>query len=409
MAALRLILAHRDARLLYLSQWLLMLLLGGARFVFPWLLVVRTGSAASAALPWALGAGAYVLAAIPAGIVGDRVSRRQMLAVVSGLLALLLAALTAAAAAGGLAAWTVWLGAFLVGVALPFLDSAAFGTLVQLLGERHLTGSGALLIAAETGGQLAGALLFGLLATLGEVPPLVGMGAVAVAAAVACLAIRDPLQGEHRGGAGLRQARAGLALLLGEPRIRAVLAVAVAANLAIGSIPALIVPFAHLSLGLGGAGSTAVVTAGGLAAVAGSLLAVPARARLGLRRSLVPALVGGGSLLAVAGLKLGTGVAVVGYVLGFGLLWQGLAVVLVVSERQRGAPPGAQSLIATSSRMCVWIALFAGSFGMGQLSRVVSLPAIVLVSGLALVAAGGLAAVLLRPGAGRASAPPGRG
>lgn len=396
MAALRLVLASRDARLLYLSQWLLMLLLGGVRFVFPWLLVVRTGSAAEASLSWAVGAGAYVLLAIPAGMAGDRLSRRAVVAVVGAALALLLAGLAAAAAAGSLPAWAVWGGSFLVGAALPFLDGAAFGTLVQLLGREHLTGTGALLNAAETGGQLLGALLFGLLTTLGAVTPLAGMAGAAALAAVAALALRDPLRGEHVGAGGLAQARAGLAVIFGVAHIRRVVVVAVLANLAIGAIPALVVPFAHLSLGLSAGGASALVTGGGLAAVAGSLLTVPLRARLGLRRSLVWALGLGGALLLLSGLRLGTAVSAAGYLAGFGLLWQGIGVVLVVSERQRGAPAHVQSLVATSSRMCVWIALFVGSFGLGQLTRWISLPTVFLVAGAGLAASGAVTAWLLR-------------
>jgi MFS family permease len=198
--------------------------------------VLISGVAFASTVPW-------VLFALPAGAVADRVSRRRLLTSVELGRVLILTVLAISILTGRLGIVQLYLAAFLIASFETLFDSATMAVIPQIVGDDQLMHANSrLLIAQASGEQFVGPALGGLaLAVAASAPVLLDASSYAVSALLLTLALLPPRRlGRH--GAVRRddgfvlnepssteehvsfvdQIREGLAWLLREPRVRLV-------------------------------------------------------------------------------------------------------------------------------------------------------------------------------------------
>ena len=101
------------------------------------------GLAFALTLPW-------LLFALPAGALADRVDRRQAMVLANTLRAALLAGLAVAILVGVGSIWALYAAAFCVGIAETIYDTSAQSILPQVVEHQQLPRANGLLFAAET-------------------------------------------------------------------------------------------------------------------------------------------------------------------------------------------------------------------------------------------------------------------
>lgn len=172
---------------------------------------------------------------------------------------------------------TMILGAALAGVGTALFAPAALAGVTQLApGERRPAAMG-LFGALDDLGLTVGPALAALLLAAFPTDALLGLNAVSFAlSALLIWGIRAGAGGEPRvvrGPSLFAEARAGIRDVAGRPEVRALLGSSTAAVLCIGMTNVGEVILAREVLGIGGAGLAALMTAGGVGTVAGSLAA----------------------------------------------------------------------------------------------------------------------------------------
>ncbi len=312
-------------------------------------LYLGAGPGLAGALVAAQGA-AWLLVALPAGVLADRLDRRRLLA--GGSLVAAMGFGLALAMAGqplllGLAAF---LGAG--GVVLAAL--AAFALLPALVPRPGLPAANARLELGRALATLAAAPLAGLLAARGLPQAALGLAALAGLAA-ALLATRlpalPPAPRTERPGLGAAVAEGGR-FVLRQPLLRAIAWAAIAWNAGFFALMAVAVPLALGPLGLDAAAAGLALGAYGAGLVAGALAAPGISRQLPLGQVL---LAGPGlSLLGLAGLLLAPGfgtLAACMALLGFGpMLWQ----VAQTSLRQAVTPAGLLGRVGAVMQVAVF-------------------------------------------------------
>jgi MFS family permease len=278
-------------------------------------------------LPW-------LLFALPAGALVDRLDRRRVMWTVDATRALVVGALTAAVLAGWVSIPLLALAGFLVGTGQTLFENAAQAMVVAVAGRepRRLARANGQLVASLTGGQQlvgppAGSAAFAVAPWLPFLADAVSFGASAgLVAAIKGrfrpegtlegtlegtpeprLPVPGPPEGERspaveRAGAAVhsppspptvRNLRAeiaeGLRFLFGHRLLRACVLLVSASNLAFMAGEAVLVLFATEELGLGSRGYGLLLAAVALGGVPGSLRA----ARVGGRVPPGPLIVGG--------------------------------------------------------------------------------------------------------------------
>src|SRR6476469_5024808 len=119
------------------------------------------GLAFALTLPW-------LLFALPAGALSDRVDRRRAMLVANVIRAGLMAAIAIAIVVGAGSIWALYVAAFCIGVAETIYDTSAQSILPQLVTPRALPRANALLFATETTtNQFVGPPLGGVLVAAG--------------------------------------------------------------------------------------------------------------------------------------------------------------------------------------------------------------------------------------------------
>src|SRR5918993_4304529 len=142
------------------------------------------GLAFAVTLPW-------LLVALPAGALADRVDRRRFMLGANTVRAALLALLTLSAVAGIGSIWLLYAVALGIGVAETIYDTAAQSILPQVVPRDRLARANGRLLAAElTANEFVGPPLGGLLVAAGVVAAFVAPAALWVAAVGALLLLR---------------------------------------------------------------------------------------------------------------------------------------------------------------------------------------------------------------------------
>ena len=342
---------------------------GLCQVVLP-LLALRHGDGALVGLVATAARAPWLVMALPAGVVADRVDRRSLLLTASTVRAGLAAALGLLVLGDRLSPVVLGVLAFLLGCCEVVYDTAAHALTPRLVGADHLPVANARLQSVEyTANHLGGRAIGGLLATLNAAVPMLLAGVVWGASTVVT-AKRIPANPgravpEPVASGSLRTA---LSLITGDPTLRSFLFALAAMNTALAAfavtLPAVVVGGGH------GAGVYGLLLAvGGLAGLAMSVLAPVLLRRLRYRRAIL-----------LSGLAVGCGAGLPALtadpvVLGAGLAATGFGVVVNVvtlTTRQRTVADAMLGRVTSVFRLVTWGALPAGSLLAGAALTTVS-------------------------------------
>ncbi|WP_433854853.1 MFS transporter [Streptomyces kronopolitis] len=329
-------------------------------------------------LPW-------LLFALPAGVLVDRVDRRRIVLgsnLVRGA-ALLGAALVLT---GNRPLGLLYALAFLLGIAETLADTAAPAMLPRLVDERHLERANGRLMAAQIVlNETAGPPVAGLLVGLTAAAALATGGVLYALAALLLLGLaplartsREPAPGRTRGGV-LRDIRAGLGFVLGHRTLRLTLAASALYGLVFSATFSMLVLLSEGTLGLSATGYGLLLAVGSLGAVVGSWLAPRAADRLPPVRLARWSLVASGAAYAALGLGRHPVPAALALAAN-GVFMMGWNIP-VMSLRQRLTPEDLQGRVMSVSRLCAWGTMPVGATLGGLLAEALSVPAVFVVCG----------------------------
>jgi MFS family permease len=349
-------------------------------------------------LPW-------LLFALPAGVLVDRLDRRRVMWTVDAARMLVVGALTAAVLAGWASIPLLAAAGFLVGAGQTVFENAAQSMVVAVVGRdpRRLERANGQLGAALTVGQQlagppAGSAAFALATWLPFLADAVSFGTSS--ALVASISGRFTPQGaaDRASGRSLRAEIAeGLRFLFGHRLLRATVLLVSVSNLAFMAGEAILVLFAREELGLGSAGYGLLLAAVAVGGVPGSLLA----ARVGQRVPPGPLIAGGvgaGAVaMAVVGLATNPLVAGAAYA-ATGAVW-GVWNVVVLSMRQAIVPDRLMGRVVGAIRLIGFGSIPVGALLGGLLGRALGLRAPFLLGAVVLAAAALLALPVITTGA----------
>jgi predicted MFS family arabinose efflux permease len=215
----------------------------------------------------------FVLFAIPAGLLADRISRRRLMASAEALRAASLLLILALIWSGLLTlSWLALLG--FVAVCGTVVYSVAAPALVpSLVPASHLAAANARIELARTvafaGGPALGGMLVGL---LGAAPAFGVAAALSIAAVLLLSGIHEPARVATLRRRPLQDIAEGLAFVARHPLLRPVFVTQLIFGAAAFMILAVFVPYAVRHLGLGAAGIGLTLAMYGVGMVAGALL-----------------------------------------------------------------------------------------------------------------------------------------
>lgn len=328
------------------------------------ILVAGVGVAMS--LPW-------LLFALPAGAISDRVDRRRAMVVANLARMLVVGILAVAVWAGAGSIWPLYLAGLLIGVAEVFYDTSSQSILPQVVSRPQLPSANARLYAGElTANQFIGPPLGGFLIAAGAALAL-GVPAALWALAVAALVWVPGSFRVHREGPRtglLADIREGFDFLIHHRVLRTLAAMTGVSNFASSVSFAVFVLFAvgpGSPMGLTEPEFGILGTAMAIGSVLGSLAATRLTARLGRARSITAA-------IALFALSLATPAFTTNpWVIG--LMWAlsgvGIALwnVIVVSLRQQLSPDAVLGRVNSCYRLLAWGTIPLGSLAGGLLAE----------------------------------------
>ncbi|WP_017580215.1 MFS transporter [Nocardiopsis valliformis] len=330
-------------------------------------LVAMVGAATR--LPW-------LLFALLAGVVGDRVDRRRLMVVAGGAKALLLAALTVVIVLGAGSIPLLIAVALLVGACEVFFDNTAQSVVPSVVSRSQLERANGHLQAVERvlnsflGAPLAGALL-----AVSTAWAFGAQAALILLAVVCLLTMRGNFRPETDGEPHppiLTMLREGLAWLWRHPVMRPMAIVSGLSNMAAAFMGAVLVLFAQDVLGVGPQGYGLLMTVTAAGAVLGALV-VPSfsgRVHPSTAMGVILAVLGSNAL--VVGLLHSIPAFVVCYFInGFIITWWNITLI---SLFQRLTPDRLRSRAFSAHRTLSWGLLSVGMGLGGALAAVLEGP-----------------------------------
>ena len=225
----------------------------------------------------------FVLFAIPAGLLADRLSRRTVMAGAEALRVLSLVAVLGLAVSG-LLTWPLLAGLGFIGACGTVAFSVAAPTLVpSLVPQGALPAANARIELARTIAFAAGPALAGALVGWVGGPPAFGFAAVLSVGAVILLAgVREPPRAAPASRNALADIREGARFLFRHPLLRPVFVTQFVFNTAFFVLQAVFVPYAVRRLGLSATGVGVTLASYGIGMVVGALIANRVMHRLSL-------------------------------------------------------------------------------------------------------------------------------
>jgi MFS family permease len=319
------------------------------------------------------------------GALADRFDRRRFLVAVTLFQTLLAAVLTALAATDRLSVGAVATIVLLAGCAFSVAMPAVQAMTPDLVGADDLLGAMSLGAAQYNLGRVVGPALAGLVITAGGLAWAFGLNVVSFGAVLVALAlIRIPPLARADGERPrvLRTIADGVVAARRDPGIRTALLLLLATTFLVSPFIGLVPAVAIKVFDEGASGTSALVTAQGVGAVAAALAAAPLAARLGRGRLLATALLLVGPAALLYGLAPTFPLAVAAIaVLGFVYL----AVLSGTSTVcQLRAPRHLRARIASLFMLGVGGGHALGLVVQGWLGDRVGLPAVTAVTGLLL-------------------------
>ncbi|MBS3941927.1 MAG: MFS transporter [Actinobacteria bacterium] len=336
-------------------------------------------------LPW-------LLFALQAGALADRMDRRRLMLAANLARAAVLAALVLAVVFDLGTIWVLYLVALAVGVAETIYDTSAQSIMPQIVRREQLSRANGRLYAAElTANQFVGPPLGGFLVAAGAVTAFATPAALWLVAVGALVLVRGPFRIPREQPTTMRTDIAEGLRYLRSHRLLRTLAIMVGGfNLASSAAFALFVIFAvgpGSAMGLSEPAFGVLLTTMALGSLVGSLLAERIERRLGRARALAASIAGSALLVG------GPALTADPYLLGGAFFIGGLLIVvwnvITVSLRQRITPDRLLGRVNSGYRLVAWGTMPIGAaLGglLGEMFGVRAVFAIMAVVNLALLA-----------------------
>jgi MFS family permease len=334
------------------------------------------GVALAVTLPW-------LLFALPAGALVDRVDRRIAMVAANVVRAAAVAALGVALVLGlesaTAAIWLLYAVALLLGTAETVYDTSAQSILPQVVPRDRLPRANGRLLAAElTANEFVGPPLGGLLVAAGVAAAFATPAALWVAAVGALLLLRGGFAVRREEPTTLRADVAeGLRYLWRHRLLRTLAAMTGLFNFATNATFAVFVLYAvgpDSAMGLTEAGYGLLFATIAAGSLVGALLADPIIRRLGRSRSMFLGILGGVATVGIAAVTTIPLVIAAAFLVGgiTNALWN----VVAVSLRQRITPDHILGRINSSYRLVAWGTRPLGAAAGGLLAELLGLRAV---------------------------------
>jgi MFS family permease len=330
------------------------------------------GLAVALTMPW-------LLCALPAGALADRVDRRRAMVFANTLRAALLAGLAVAITVGAISIWALYVAAFCIGVAETIYDTSAQSILPQVVPHQQLPRANGLLFAAETTtNEFVGPPLGGVLVTAGAAIALAAPAALWIVAAGVLLLIRGSFRIERAARTTMRADIAEGLRFLWLHRLLRTLAVMVGVLSFAGSATwAIFVLFAvgpASTMGLSDPAYGLLLTTTAAGGLVGALVAVRVQRRIGRARSLMLTVLGSVVLVGAPAVTANP------YLLGMAFFLGGAGItiwnVITVSLRQQITPGRLLGRVNSAYRLVAWGTMPLGAIAGGLLGQFLGLRAV---------------------------------
>ena len=348
------------------------------------------GLAVAATLPW-------LLFALTAGALADRLDRRKLMLWANLSRAVLPALLIAVILLDFGSIWTLYVVALMVGVAETLYDTSAQSILPQLVHRDQLSRANGRLYAVElTANQFVGPPLGGLLVAFGVVAGLAVPAALWLAAVGGLLLVPGAFKFEREQKTTLRfDIGEGLRFLWNQKILRTLAVMTGVFNFASSAAFAVLVLFAvgpASEMNLSEVGFGLLLTASAMGALVGSFISERAEAKLGRSKSLALTILGSALLVGAPAVTANP------LILG-GLLFVGGALIMLwniitVSLRQRIAPARLLGRVNSAYRLLAWGTMPLGAAAGGLLAQWLGLQAMFGIMGALTLALLGLMPIL---------------
>lgn len=324
-----------------------------------------------ATLPW-------LLFALTAGALADRLDRRKLMLWANLSRAVLPALLIAVILLDLGSIWALYVVALMVGVAETLYDTSAQSILPQVVDKDQLSRANGRLYAVElTANQFIGPPLGGLLVGIGVVAGFAAPAALWLAAVGGLLLLPGNFRIEREQKTTLRfDIREGLKFLWNQKILRTLALMTGVVNFASSAAFAVLVLFAvgpGSDMGLSEVGFGVLLTTSAVGAFVGSFIAESVEAKLGRSKSLALSILGCALFVGAPALTSNP------YVLGLVLFVGGMLIVLwnviTVTLRQRIAPNRILGRINSAYRLMAWGTMPLGAAAGGLLAQWLGLQA----------------------------------
>lgn len=331
-------------------------------------------------LPW-------LVFALHAGALADRLDRRRTMTAVNAARGTVIAVVAALVAADATELWMLYVAAFALGIGETLFDTAAQSIMPMVVPDHQLSRANSRLYTVElTMQQFVGPPLGSLLVSAAIVAAFGASAAAYVLAAAALATIAGRYRVVRTGPATTIRAdiAEGLRYLLAHRVLRTFMAMSGLINGASSAVLAVLPLYAvgpESSLGLSEAAFGFLLTASAVGSVIGSLVAHRIERRLGRVNAVALAAVVCGSALAVPALWPSiapTALALMASGMFF-IVWN----VVTVSLRQRITPPGLLGRINAGYRLVALGSIPVGAAAGGLLAEAVGIRSMFLVMGVA--------------------------
>ncbi|HEX9228462.1 MAG TPA: MFS transporter, partial [Arthrobacter sp.] len=329
------------------------------------------GLTVAATLPW-------LLFALTAGALADRLDRRRLMLWANLSRAMLPAVLAAVILLDLGSIWALYVVALMVGVAETLYDTSAQSILPQVVHRDQLSRANGRLYAVElTANQFVGPPLGGLLVAVGVVAGLAVPAALWLAAVGGLLLVPGTFRIEREQKTTLRfDIGEGLRFLWNQKILRTLAVMTGVFNFASSAAFAVLVLFAvgpASEMKLSEAGFGLLLTTSALGAFVGSFIAEWAEAKLGRSKSLALTILGSALLVGAPAVTDNP------YILGALLFVGGMLIMLwniiTVSLRQRIAPARLLGRVNSAYRLLAWGTMPLGAAAGGLLAQWLGLQA----------------------------------
>ena len=323
-------------------------------------------------LPW-------LLFALVAGALADRLDRRRTMILVDVARVGLIAGLAIAALAGVASIWLLYVVAFALGILETLFDTAAQSILPSVVPRDRLAPANSRLLTVEFSmNQFIGPPIGGLLAAFALAAAFGTAAAGYLGAAILLVGLRGSFRASQSGPPTRihEEIREGLGYLFRHPLLRPLAITIGLINLAQGAAFAILVLYAVEPgpMGLSEVGFGVLLTVNAVGNIAGTILAGAIDRHLGKPNLLLVSILV--LALGTAALALTTDALVIGAAYAFSGIFLGAFNVTFQSLRQRVVPDRILGRVVASFRMLGWGALPLGAALGGLIGETLGLTAV---------------------------------